>query len=122
LIVVAGVIRPEVTARLEAVLSARIGTHIRGNLVGYLARADIAANAVTSAKVANGSLRRADFARGVLAKGGGVVGLPGPQGPEGPLLGPGPVKATLDCVQRLVGVESFSFDDAAIVAVALSPS
>lgn len=39
-----------------------------------------------------------------------------------PLLGPGAVKATIDCVQRLVGVESFSFDDAAIVAVALSPS
>jgi hypothetical protein len=39
-----------------------------------------------------------------------------------PLVGPGKVNFTIDCVQKLVGVESFSFRDAAIAAVALSPS
>ncbi|MGH3064853.1 MAG: hypothetical protein ACRDOF_00995, partial [Gaiellaceae bacterium] len=45
----------------------------------------IAPNAVTSAKVKNRSLLRADFARGQLAAGpAGPVGPAGPAGPAGP--------------------------------------
>ena len=82
--------------------------HVGGNLVGYLAlfvalggvgvaasalprnsvgRLQLRPNAVDSSKVANGSLRRADFAAGALVTGPqgpqGAQGAAGPRGPQG---------------------------------------
>lgn len=46
---------------------------------------DLAANAVTSGKVRDGTLRSTDFARGQLPPGPkGDTGAPGPRGPAGP--------------------------------------
>lgn len=54
---------------------------------------DIAASAITSAKVKNGSLLSADFKPGQLAAGApgaqGPIGAPGPQGSQGLKGGPG---------------------------------
>jgi hypothetical protein len=53
--------------------------------------AQLKTNAVISAKVRNGSLRRADFARNQLPAGPtGPVGPPGPAGPTGPAGPAGP--------------------------------
>jgi hypothetical protein len=73
---------------------------------GQVKRADVAADAITSAKVANGTLRGADFARGTRLQGppgpqgtqglagqagpAGSAGPRGPQGPPGPANGGGP--------------------------------
>ncbi len=93
----------------------RVRDHLRQNVVGYVAlvvalvgvptawavgkntvgskqlkpravkRADLAANAVTSRKVADRSLRGEDFARGEIP-----AGATGPQGPAGPTGATGP--------------------------------
>ena len=52
---------------------------------GAVKRSDLGRNAVTSAKVSNGSLRAVDFAAGQLT--------PGPQGPAGPAGAIGPAGA-----------------------------
>src|SRR4051794_1821434 len=56
---------------------------------GAVTRSRLAANAITSDKVANGSLRRADFKPGALPD-----GRPGPAGPTGPQGPTGPIGAT----------------------------
>lgn len=70
-----------VTLSKNSVLS----KHIKN---GQVRRADIASNAINSAKVANGSLLAADFRLGQLPKGpagpAGPAGSVGPAGPAGP--------------------------------------
>jgi len=66
-----------------------------------VARSDIRANAVTSAKVRNGSLLSKDFKAGQIPAGpAGPAGAPGPVGPAGPA---GPFPATLPSGKTLVG-------------------
>ena len=102
-------------------MSRRIGGHIRSNIIGYLAlflsltlgtawaleknsvgskqlkpnavkNSDLAANAVTGPKVADGSLGNEDFGGGELPAGQrGATGAQGPQGPQGAI---GPAGAT----------------------------
>jgi hypothetical protein len=59
-------------------------TSLPANSVG---RVQLKPNAVSSAKVANGTLRAADFAAGTLLQ--GPAGPPGPAGPQGPAGGSG---------------------------------
>ncbi len=60
---------------------AAVNAVLPNNSVGT---AQLKNNAVTSAKVQNGSLRRGDFAAGVLTLTPGPQGAQGPPGPSGP--------------------------------------
>jgi hypothetical protein len=87
-------------------MARKLGTHIRSNLVGYLAlfialggtsyaaiklptgsvgTKQLRSNAVTSPKIKNRSLRATDFAPGTLRR--GPRGAQGPTGPAGSLAG-----------------------------------
>jgi hypothetical protein len=100
----------------------RILRHVRGNVIGYAAlfvalggtsyaainlpaksvgNRELKNNAVTSAKVKNGSLRAVDFRAGDLPA--GPKGDTGPQGPQGPKGDPGASAATLWAVVRKKG-------------------
>src|SRR3954464_12685238 len=77
---------PSMVVACLALLFALTGTGVAAyqatvprNSVGTL---QLKSNAVTTAKVKNGSLLRSDFRSGQIPR--GPAGLPGPQGPAGP--------------------------------------
>lgn len=78
-------------------------THIKN---GQVKRPDVARNAITSAKVADGSLVSTDFRQGQLPV--GPRGATGPRGPEGP---PSPTAIYQNSNEVTVGPSATEFVD-----------